>query len=173
MRESQLLKLLRQARPLFVMLDGARAGDFFVRLLSRDGAQVRSLYDSREGDELRGVAPHLVVVGQGSVLLERLVEEGWGHAWGLYLSSDRPLDEVLKHLQNFVKVKTEDEEVLYFRFYDPRVLRVFLPTCTPEQLKEFFGPISAFWVEAEDPNTCLVFRRDKGGLVTETVDLQK
>jgi hypothetical protein len=69
-------------------------------------------------------------------------------------------------------VKTEDGEELYFRFYDPRILRIFLPECTAEEAVEFFGPIQAFWVEAEDPNMCLVFRRSERGVVTETIDVR-
>jgi len=39
---------------------------------------------------------------------------------------------------------------MYFRFYDPRVLRVFLPTCTPEELSDFFGPIAGFLIESAE-----------------------
>ena len=42
----------------------------------------------------------------------------------------------------------------YFRFYDPVVLRTFLPTATPRQMEDFFGPISAFYVEGEHGELC-------------------
>jgi hypothetical protein len=38
---------------------------------------------------------------------------------------------------------------MYFRFYDPRVLRIFLPTCDQDQLLTFFGRIRSFWTENE------------------------
>jgi hypothetical protein len=38
-------------------------------------------------------------------------------------------------------------ERMYFRFYDPRVLHVFLPTCTPAQKREFLGLISGIFHE--------------------------
>ena len=37
----------------------------------------------------------------------------------------------------------------WFRFYDPLVLRVFLPTCTPRQRQDFFGEFEGFVVEDE------------------------
>jgi hypothetical protein len=40
--------------------------------------------------------------------------------------------------------------VAVFRFYDPRVLSVFLPTCLPEQITEMFGPVTHFFVEVCD-----------------------
>ena len=51
----------------------------------------------------------------------------------------------------------KDEKEVYFRFYDPRVLRTFLPTCTPEETTEFFGPVRSYLVEAEEPETLLIF----------------
>ena len=38
---------------------------------------------------------------------------------------------------------------MIFRFYDPRVMRIFIPTCDAEQRTEFFGNIQHFFVEAE------------------------
>jgi hypothetical protein len=54
-------------------------------------------------------------------------------------------------------VKTEDGKELYFRFYDPRVLRVFLPTCSPRETTGFFGPIKSFLLEDDPPQTLLRF----------------
>ena len=49
---------------------------------------------------------------------------------------------------------------LLFRYYDPRVLRVFLPTCTPAELAGFFGPIRGYLLEAGAPETLLRFGFD-------------
>jgi hypothetical protein len=38
---------------------------------------------------------------------------------------------------------------VYFRYYDPRILHAFLPTCAPPQVRDFFGPIKAFIVETD------------------------
>ena len=38
----------------------------------------------------------------------------------------------------------------YFRFYDPGVLRVFLPTATPKQRSELFNDVTAFFMEGEE-----------------------
>ena len=41
-------------------------------------------------------------------------------------------------------------ERVYFRFYDPRVLRVYLPTCSSSELKGVFGPVGRFVVEGPE-----------------------
>lgn len=56
---------------------------------------------------------------------------------------------------------------MLFRYYDPRVLRVFLPTCNKEELTNFFGPIQAFVLEDTEEDTLIRFRRVKGVLKQE------
>ncbi len=56
---------------------------------------------------------------------------------------------------------------MYFRFYDPRVLRIFLPTCDRSQILEFFGPVKIFICEDEDPEHILLFSHQNGELVTD------
>lgn len=36
---------------------------------------------------------------------------------------------------------------MLFRFYDPRVLRLYLPTCTSTELEQVFGPVGTFFTE--------------------------
>jgi hypothetical protein len=45
-----------------------------------------------------------------------------------------------------------------FRFYDPRVLRRFLPTCNPAEMKVFFGEVETLFAESELSGKLLSFR---------------
>jgi hypothetical protein len=51
-----------------------------------------------------------------------------------------------------------------FRYYDPRVLRTYLPTCSQQDLGEFFGPVLNYVVEGEDPAELLRFQFAGGKL---------
>jgi hypothetical protein len=53
---------------------------------------------------------------------------------------------------------------MVFRYYDPRVLRAYLPTCSIGELRTVFGPIECFWMEDKSPGTALEFRLDQGRL---------
>ena len=57
---------------------------------------------------------------------------------------------------------------LYFRWYDPRVLREYLPTCNAEELRTIFGSIDAFIVEGVAPKTAHRFSFD-GAQLTDTL----
>ena len=142
--------LRREPGSLFGVLDASR-GRRVLQLLRESVDEVRSLYDGVTGDALAGCAPHLVAFRADSGLLDRLVHEGWGQRWGVYLTSARPFKEVRRHLRRFLMVGDDETgKKQYFRFYDPGALRVFLPSCTPRQSADFFGEISTYLAEGED-----------------------
>src|SRR6266446_1940309 len=160
----RLLALLRgEFQPLFALLDAARE-PMILKLLLESKEEYQSLYQGAHGEKLVHFAPYLVRLPQQSPLLEKLVRDGWGKSWGIFLACDKPLQAVRSHFRHFLIVKTEAGKDLYFRFYDPRVLRVFLPTCTPEEIKQFFGPIKHYLVEDEKPELVLHFANHGRGM---------
>ncbi len=152
--QKELARLLRGHEPLFAVLDAAR-DPAILKLLHDSGEQVQSLYDGRRGEQLADVAPYLARVPAGSSLFEALLREGWGRSWGILLACEEPFAELRRHLRRFLVVQTEDRSALYFRFYDPRVLRPFLASASDEQRREFFGPVSAFLLEGRGRRTLL------------------
>lgn len=145
-----------ELQPLFVLLDAAR-DPRILEVLAGSKEQYESLLERPEDCALGHYAPYLARMPEGSSLLETLVRQGWGNSWGVYLKSKRSLKEVRNHIRRFLKVRLTQGRETYFRYYDPRVLRLFLPTCTPHEITMFFGPVACFMMEAEDPDTLLQF----------------
>lgn len=148
--------LQQQSEPLFALLDAAR-DDRVLELLRSSGDRYESLYEGQQGQYLAQSAPYLVELPKDSPLLATLVREGWGRSWGVYLSSLKPFPEVRRHFRQFLLVRTQDGRELYFRFYDPRVLRVFLATCDDNEISEFFGPVQSYLVEDDGHDTLMRF----------------
>jgi hypothetical protein len=148
----RLLPLLRRdLQPLFAVLDAAR--DIrILALLVHHKAECQSLYEGVEGAKMAQVAPYLVRLAPDCALLEPLVKEGWGKSWGVYLTCASDFHEIRRHLRHFLEVKLPDGEQVYFRFYDPRVMRIYLPTCVAEEANQFFGPIKRYVMEGEEPD---------------------
>jgi hypothetical protein len=147
-------ELGRQSATLFALLDAAREPTVRDRAHG-SGQRYQSLY---QGDpDLEDYGPFLVELGQGSAFLGELVQDGWGKSWGVYLSADLPFEELRRHLRRFLMVKLHDRRDAYFRFYDPRVLRVFLGQSTLAEAQAFVGPVQTYWVESEDALSLLRF----------------
>lgn len=144
--KARALEVLRaQEAPLYAIVDAAR-GERILELLHESVEDCYSLYEGPQGVALAEVAPYLVSLPRkDSWLLEALVQEGWGAHWGVFLTSAAPARLVRRHFRKFLMVEAEGVEGrLYFRYYDPRVLGAFLPSCPPGTREEFFGDIEGF-----------------------------
>ena len=120
---------------------------------------------------LEAYAPYLVRLPGDSRLLETLVAQGWGKHWGIFVVSAADFKTLRKHFRTFLMVKSPEGKRLYFRYYDPRVLRVYLPTCNAEETNFVFGPVAAYLCEGESPDTLLVFQPGQDSAQCEAVKL--
>jgi hypothetical protein len=124
---------------VYAVLDGAR-----------DERIYRAVYDSRleyeclfTGDisyELALAAPYLVRLEAAAPFTRWLVEEGWGQSFGIFAWSRADTETVRRHCRRLLQIKDESGRRLFFRYYDPRVLRLYLPTCTAAELRQVLGP---------------------------------
>jgi len=140
---------------LWAIFDGARDPCVFYSL--RDsGYDSLCLYSGRLPRELQLAAPYLVELPRLGSGTRHLLDLAWGHSWGIFLSIEDS-SNLRHHLRKFLRVRTEAGRNLLFRYYDPRVLRAYLPTCEPGELKAIFGPIARFMVEDKNPGTAIEF----------------
>ena len=142
---------------VYAVLDGARDNRIYPEVHALAGA--RCLYEGKLEQPLAETAPYLVLLDAGDAFTATILTEGWGRSWGIFLSSSAPPEEVRRHLRQFLKVEDDREQPLYFRYYDPRVFRVYLPTCDAKELKLFFGPVQRFWCETGDGRSILEYER--------------
>lgn len=150
-RKAEALAALKAEKaPLYTVLDAARES-WILHLVAAVAEDAQSLYEGEEGEELFDVAPYLVSLPKDGWALARLVDEGWGRGWGIFLTSKRPFKEVRRHLRRLLIVQEKETETpLYFRFYDPAVLPAALTVCNPRQKQQMFGDVEAYLVEDDD-----------------------
>ncbi|MFO0938012.1 MAG: DUF4123 domain-containing protein [Gemmataceae bacterium] len=141
---------------LYGLLDAAREPTIVSRM-ERAKHEFQCLYDGEKGDEFSAFGPWLVHLPKSTEFLSELVRDGWGKSWGLFIVCDHPFAEIRRHLRKFLLAKLPDGREVFFRFYDPRVLRTYLPTCTAEEVREFVGPLDRILVESTNGVEVLEF----------------
>lgn len=129
------------------------------------------LYEGKLPPALLEAAPHLVRLAALSPYTRWYVSEGRGRDWGIFAQSKARLPDLLRHFQSLMRVRSESGRAMTFRFFDPRVMRAYLPTCTAKELAAVFGPVERFFVESAEPGELLRFGVDNGRLVQTRIAL--
>jgi len=158
------------ANDVFAVLDGARD----VRIASRvEGYldQKACLYEGTLPRELQKAAPHLLRLFHDDYFCRQLLKDGWGASWGVFAIAPTSLTSLRRHFRKFMVVRGPTGNRLVFRWYDPRVLRIYLPTCTADELRTVFGPIEAFIVEGTEAGTAQRLAFDGEQLTTTRIQL--
>jgi hypothetical protein len=133
----------------FLLLDSARSLRL-PELLRDTEVEGSCLFPGEVPEVLRDAAPFLVELVPRSELVRAFLHEGWTDHWGVALSTRLDFSSLRRHFRNLLKIKTDDGRKLYFRYYDPRVLVRYLPTCSEQELHRFFGPVVAFYLPRDE-----------------------
>ncbi len=132
----------------YAVVDAAQPLDAIrrVRVARRKN---RTLYQGRLGALAHAAAPYLVELDLQDNLTAWLLAHGSQH-WGILLQSSADFETVRQHLRRFLVVSDPEGRRQRFRFYDPRILRAFLPVCTGEEAARFFGPVKRYYAVGRD-----------------------
>ena len=153
---------------VYAVLDGASVPDLLEKL---HGAKEEwaCLYRGELEPDLAVTAPYLVKLRRESPLTDWILTEGWGNHWGVFAETPAGLEALRRHFRRFLRVKDHTGEILYFRYYDPRVLSIYLPTCNAAEIRFVYGPITQFVAEEEETGRAFVFPVDALKIKPKTV----
>lgn len=158
---------LQPGERLYTVIDACQDADLAPLAASSFGQRTRMLFQGDAAHCMQEVAPYFIPIDPETDFLAHWAAR-WGKNVGIFLISPAEPQKVFRHLRHIFVVKDEEDQEFFFRFYDPRVLRVYLPTCTPEDAREFFGPISAMLAEGDEGETLMRFTPVKGAPVQVT-----
>ncbi len=146
---------------LYGIVDSARNEEVF-RYLIIGNVKYKSLFEGTMDVQSFGVSGFLVECKKESPLFQWMTTEAWGDSSCVFFTSKASFDDLFNHFQQFNRVYLEDDKVVLFRFYDPRVLRTYLPSCNLEEIDAFFGDVAQFYLESEDPEIMNVIKKSAG-----------
>jgi hypothetical protein len=156
--------------PLYALIDAAR-DQSILPLLRSSLAPRACLFEGEHAQTLATHAAYLVRLIPGEPLLATLVRRGWGHSWGVYLTSDQPFDALLAQLRRRDWVRDPGGKKLYFRFFDPRVLRTTLAAMDQTESSDFLGLVRSYIVEADPPEAMRCWSLEGGRVHDDTVQV--
>lgn len=163
-------QLFDQGGSVFAVLDGASVPELLDRLYEHR-PEYECLYRGDLKPDMAEVAPYLVRLEPDVPFSDWVLQQGWGRHWGIFAISAADLHALRQHFRRFLIVHDPKGKPLYFRYYDPRVLRMYLPTCNGEQLAELFGPVASYLAEGDAPETLIRYQLDAGKLTSKAVRL--
>ncbi|MHC4742286.1 MAG: DUF4123 domain-containing protein [Planctomycetota bacterium] len=157
---------------VYAVLDGASVPQLPQMLWKREPEHV-CLYRGELEPDIAAVAPYLVKLEHDHPFTKMVCEQGWGKHWGIFAIApvEVELRDLRQHFRRFLMVYDPDGKLVYFRYYDPRVLRVYLPTCNAEEIRSVFGPISNYVFEDEDSSAMLRLSPDGEKVRAEKIPL--
>ena len=152
---------------IYAIVDAARQEKIYPTLF-RSGNDHICLYQGAKAQELAYVAPYLVALGRDDSFTQWLIGNGWGDSRAIFAASSASLRDLRQHFRKFLTVFDEEGKSLLFRYYDPRVLRVYLPTCNASELKLIFGPVDRYALESEKGDAIVEYSFINDALVENT-----
>lgn len=164
--------LFQKGMHTLAILDGASVPDLPIRLYEMDPPNY-CLFTGELEPDLQYAAPYLVYLFRNSDFTNWLLSECWGKHWGIFAQSRHSLGNMRRHFRSLVRVYDEDGKPMIFRFYDPRVLTSFLPTCNPGELKTVFGQIDTYFAEDAEAQSLVSFSLEDGALERKEFGAEK
>jgi hypothetical protein len=139
---------------LYAIMDSSDSNEVTAKAKELGEQRAVSLFQGTAEEQYWSVAPYLIAVDPA--VLDWIVTQRWNTPWGLFILSKVDFQILRQHFRRFLIVQLPDSEKWFFRFYDPRITKVYLLNCNEQELRKFFGPARAFGIPDEQDMVWLV-----------------
>lgn len=163
--------LVKDRTRLYCVLDGASVPDLPLKIHEMRPPNY-CLFSGELTPDVAFTAPYVVNLIPDSPFTKWVLSESFGKHWGIFAHCRFSIKEMRRHFRSLVNVYDEQGNPMIFRFYDPRVLRRFLPTCNAAELKNIFGNVQTLFAEAEDNENLLGFQLENDSLKETKLSLE-
>jgi hypothetical protein len=163
--KSQLFSV--QSATVFTILDGASVPDLLANLAAFEPECICLRRGELEPD-MAEVAPYLARLERNAPFTDWVLANGWEKHWGIFGVAQADMRMLRNHFRAFLMVDHWRDNTVYFRYYDPRVLKSYLPTCGSEDLAALYGPVLWYLVEESKATGCKLMLRGNA-LQTDTL----
>lgn len=150
MTKDELKKhLFSEPANVYAVLDGASVEGLRMKLYQMSPPYY-CLFRGQLTPDVEEVAPYVIGLVPEAPFTEWVLEECFGKHWGVFALSRNSITEMRRHFRSLLTVHDETGKPMIFRFYDPRVMQNYLPTCNSGELETFFGKVDMYFAEDGD-----------------------
>ena len=140
-QETALRKRLFQTpnHHAYAIVDGAASPELLPKL-NNSPAEYACLFQGELIPELATAAPYLIKLTQYTPITEWLIiSKGLNHNIFAVVPDRVDFITLYRHFRTFLRVRGDENEMLYFRYYDPLVMQEFflVPTISVGMHTEF------------------------------------
>lgn len=133
----------------YLLVDAAQIDELMVQLYQLESLpEFDWLFANTPYSELKELGPVLVRAEQGAKLRQHF-EDYWSLTAGWIFSSSEPMDSLVQHFRSVIHVNCA-EATLLFRYYDPRIFRIWLENASSADLDSFMGPAASLKIRASN-----------------------
>ena len=156
----------------FALLDGAGIPALPDKLQQAPELEFECLYSGELEPGVADMAPYIARLEAGSEFAT-WVMHGWGQKRGVFAQAPRDvgLPVLRRHFRKLNMVYGPDASPLLFRYYDPRVMQMFLSVCEGDERKQLFGPVIRYVFEGDGMAEGVTASAPDGELVKEHFSL--
>ena len=162
--------LVARTTRTYCVLEGASVPDLPAKLYEFDPPHFPLIGGELTPDMVH-VVPYVALLVPTESFTTWVLENFFGKNWGIFVHTRYSIYEMRRHFRSLIQVTDEEGRPMLFRFYDPRVIRDFLPTCDEEQIEAFFGNVDSYFSEAAEGDVLIEFGRSGGELTKKEIDL--
>ena len=162
-KEKIIQQLFSNVTRTYMVIDGAVVPDLPTKLFEMR-PQHYCLFTGDLEPDMQEVAPYLVRLLPRTPFTEWVLDAFWGNHWGIFIQSRYSIQDMRTHFRSLVNVYDEKAVSMIFRFYDPQVMRRFLPTCNQGEVKMFFGKVDTYLAELEDDKNLVRYQIENDSL---------
>lgn len=120
----------------YAVIDGASAPMLLGKL---DSVEYACLLRGELSLDLAEAAPYLVELKENCDFTSWLIKYSQQKKCCIYIQSTESIFSVRKHCRFLLKAELPNKSIVYFRFYDPRVIDIYIKNCNFEEKIFFLG----------------------------------
>ncbi|MET0357765.1 MAG: DUF4123 domain-containing protein [Cellvibrio sp.] len=136
---------------LYMLIDAAHDARIFPALEKSWHTRACLFSEDQVSSAIKSAAPFLVKIKKIDEFMVWCMQEGFNKHWMIFFTSPEiHVSEIKLHFKRFSQAYGPDGKQYFFRYYDPRVLPIFLAAAGGRDRTDFFRRCKLVWI----PQVC-------------------